>query len=132
MTAAPDRSVRCRCGLATYLVPGYDPNRTCAGCGYLTSSCRCGPGPGAAGTTHVSPRVSDRARVLVGVGVLAVSSALFALAFISSTFVAFFGFGVPLVMSCSFFVQWLRSGEGRAPLIEPAPGTRDGWKGASR
>jgi hypothetical protein len=80
----------------------------------------------------VSPRVSDRVRVLVGVGVLAVSSALFALAFISSPFVAFFGFGVPLIMSCSFFVQWLRSGEYRAALIEPAPGTRDGWKAASR
>ncbi len=39
---SPDESVRCRCGRATYLVPGYDSARTCARCGYLVSYCRCG------------------------------------------------------------------------------------------
>lgn len=132
MIAAPDSSVRCGCGRATYSVAGYFGRRTCAGCGYLTSSCRCGAGLGSTTTARASPRVSDKVRAFVGAGVIAISSAVFALAFVSSPFVAFFGFGVPLVMSCSFFVQWLRSREDYLASVEPAPRTRAGSKAANR
>lgn len=120
MSVQPDDRVRCRCGSATYLVPGYAETRTCVRCGYLTSYCRCNVGGGDSGRPGFRlPPVSDRAKAVLGAAMVSALAVMFAVSFASSPFGAVFMFGAPLELVTALFVYWLR--EGRRPEVARAP-----------
>ena len=111
MTVSPDLLVKCRCGRSTYRVTGYEDLWTCSKCGYLTTYCKCkDDGSGLVRSGLGLPVLSDKARGMLGAGVISALGTLFFVTMLSSPFMALFGLGLPLGLTSAFFLQWLRDG----------------------